>query len=101
MDGDCSTITFVLDGINYTALEDENDGYRSCLDSLTTDDRLVKNIFPACEVLCTMESGYNEILYFTDTTTGKEVLAIGTEAFDDYYPTYIDRFTPENMAVNK
>jgi hypothetical protein len=40
------------------------------------------------------------MLLATDRTTNKLVLEVGTENIDDYYPGFVGRFHPENMAVN-
>lgn len=101
---DCRTVDFVLDGRTYTALEDPNDGYRSYLGELLESSQPVKNTFPAC--LVTGEQRKNDeyhdcnIIDLRDTTTGKVVLSIGTDYYDDYYPCFVGEFDPTAMAVN-
>ena len=48
---DCNTISFRLDGIVYTAIEDPSDGYRSSMDNIFVDNREMKNVFPSIQVM--------------------------------------------------
>lgn len=102
----CQTISFVLDGVTYTVIEDPEDGYRSSMREIIIDGIVVENTFAPVEVLGVMRQqdkyGYkNEILDLLDTITAKVVLSAGTENTDDYYPCFVAEYTPENMAVNK
>ena len=106
---DCNCVKFTLDGITYCAVEDPSDGWRSYCKTLVISDASAKYSFPPLQVLCVMESGKElndeppylvDVLRCIDVITGKEVLAIGTEGFDDYYPGCVMRYTPENMAHN-
>jgi len=103
-------IRFRLDGITYIAMEDPEDGYRSCLGSLFVSADKVKNTFPPCEVICVYRNKEDEtrtysvecdIIRFIDKTTGLVVLEIGTTNTDDYYPSFVGIFNPQNMAVNQ
>lgn len=96
---DASVCRFVLDGKAYTATEDPDDGYRSYLGTLQEGGE-VKNSFPAQRVLCYMRGGSDETLVFRDVVTGKEVLEVGTDNTDDYYPSFVAHFQPQNMAIN-
>lgn len=100
-----SVIRFVLDGKVYTAREDDNDGYRSAMDSLTEGGE-VRNTFAPQRVLCSLrtEGEYgskDNTLVMRDVVTGKEVLEVGTDNTDDYYPSFVADFRPENMACNQ
>ena len=100
-----SVCRFVLDGKVYTAREDDNDGYRSAMEDLTEGGE-VKNAFPPQRVLCSMrtEGKYgstDHVLVMRDVVTGKEVLEVGTDNTDDYYPSFVANFRPENMACNQ
>lgn len=100
-----SVCRFVLDGKAYTAAEDENDGYRSSMKSLVLGGE-VNNRFAPQRGLCTMrtEGEYgrkDETLVMRDVVTGKEVLEVGTDNTDDYYPSFVANFQPENMACNQ
>ncbi len=101
-----NTMTFVLDGRAYCAIEDPSDGYRSCLRDITeVPMEMVKNTFAPCKVLARHRtqgrySGTDDILECLDVVTGKTVLEVGTDNADDYYPSYVANFSPEHMAVN-
>lgn len=95
---------FVLDGKAYTVREDDNDDYRSSMRDLL-EGGVVKNIFAPVRVLCSMRTegqygGKDETLVMRDVVTGKEVLEIGTDNTDDYYPSFVADFRPENMTSN-
>ncbi len=100
----CEVINFVLDSVTYTAVEDPEDGYRSCMRDIYVSETEVVNNFPSQEVVGVMRqpSVYNkhDVIDFIDTTTGKIVLSVGTTDIDDYYPGWVAVFTPENMAIN-
>lgn len=99
-----SVCRFVLDGKVYTACEDDNDGYRSALGSLKEGGE-VKNRFASVRVLCCMRTanghgGTDETLVMRDVITGKEALEVGTDNTDDYYPSFVADFRPQNMFQN-
>ena len=102
---DASVVNFVLDGKTYRAIEDPSDGYRSSLRSLKLTRHKVENRFTPVEVLGIYRdrSRYDEadIIQFFDTKNGKLVLEVGTDRSDDYYPSFVGSFTPENMHVNE
>lgn len=99
-----SVINFTLDGKTYTAIEDPSDGYRSSLRSLHVTRKKPKNTFAPVEVLCIyrIDEGYHEsdILEFYDIANGKIVLKVGTNRSDDYYPSFVARWVPENLSIN-
>jgi hypothetical protein len=101
-------ISFVLDGIVYTATEDPDDGYRSYMGTLSVGGSVANTFAPQC-VLCSYYTGKidedsyytaNELLIARDVVTGKEVLRIGTSNTDDYYPWFTADFDPTAMACN-
>lgn len=103
---DCELVRFRLDGKVYTAIEDPSDGYRSSLGSLilSPNDEM-RNVFPPVRVLVRKKDddrygNTNETIQFIDLVTGKTVLEIGTDNSDDYYPSFVGSFSPENMATN-
>lgn len=101
-----NTITFVLDGHAYCAMEDPSDGYRSSMRDIVEVPNTVKNTFTPCRVLAQHRTkcdyGHSsDVLECLDIVTGKVVLEVGTENDDDYYPSYVANFTPEHMAVNQ
>jgi hypothetical protein len=98
-------IRFVLDGKTYTAREDDNDGYRSAMEDLV-EGGVCKNQFAPQRVLCSIrtEGEYgskDDVLEMRDIATGKLVLEVGTDNTDDYYPSFVANFKPENMACNQ
>ena len=101
---DCEVVNFVLDGVTYTAIEDPNDGYRSCMEEIKVSDTPIINNFPGQRVVATMRPdekyANNDILDLIDVVTGKVVLSIGTDNYDDYYPCWVAVFYPENMSIN-
>lgn len=102
----CQTISFVLDGVTYTVIENPDDGYRSSMREIITDSIVVENTFAPVEVLGVMRQrdeygNVSDALDLLDTTTAKVVLSAGTNNTDDYYPCFVAEFMPENMAINQ
>lgn len=100
-----TVVYFVLDGVTYRVYEDPSDGYRSSMGSFdVVTDYVVKNRFPEQQVFGVMRpDGYdkNDTIEFMDAMTSKVVLALGTDSYDDWYPTFVFEWNPENMAINK
>lgn len=93
-----NAIRFRIDGVIYIAMEDREDGYRSCMGSLEVSDLPMNNTFRGIPVIGVVTKTINEdILSFVSVKTGKEVLAIGTDYGDSWYPCYVSSWTPENM----
>lgn len=108
VEGDVAdSITFVLDGVAYTAQEDPSDGYRSYLGALYIGGECA-NTFPPVRVLARevgrRENDYGsrevELLELVDAVTGEIVLEVGTDNSDDYYPSFVASFRPQHMAIN-
>jgi len=104
---DCSACRFRLDGKVYLAIEDPSDGYRSSLASLAQfeDEVPMENVFPAVQVLARHRPAGRygreaDILELIDIKTGAVVLEVGTDNTNDYYPSFVASFSPENMATN-
>ena len=98
---DCNCIRFRLDGTVYVAIEDPNDGYRSCMGELKVmEDATMTNVFLWTRVIarCSTE---DDILYLVDETTGEVVVEVGTDCSDDYYPYFVANFNPGAMVINK
>lgn len=102
---DANVMRFRLDGKVYTAVENPDDGYRSSMDRLYAADEPISNVFPPCKVLVRKKPddryGRNDTLEMIDVATGKVVIEVGTDNSDDYYPSFVANFMPENMAVNR
>lgn len=97
---DCEVIRFVLDGKTYTASQDPEDGYRSSMKEIMVSDDKVINTFPPVEVIGKMQHddySFNDVLELYNINTGKLILAVGTENYDDYYPCWVADFNPEAM----
>jgi hypothetical protein len=105
---DASVCRFRLDGAIWMAVEDPNDGYRSSMREVTklranTAVKLV-NVFPPVQVLGVYHERRRyeacDILELYATANGKLLLTVGTENNDDYYPSFVANFVPENLPVN-
>ena len=100
---EANALSFRLDKIVYTALEDPSDGYRSSMERLFIEKKRMKNVSPAIKVMGIMKPTdwhENNTLQFYDVTTGKLVLEVGTDRADDYYPSFVANFMPQNMITN-
>lgn len=95
----CDVIRFVLDGVTYAAIENPSDGYCGHLHGLFISDTPITNSFPPVRVFARTRDDH-EILDFYDVKNGKSVLSIGTDYNDEYYPTFVATFTPEDMSIN-
>lgn len=98
-------IDFKLNGKVYRAVEDDNDGYRSmCEKILVLPTKKTETSFEPVVVYGVPRNniGYyeNEIVDFYDIVTNKIILSIGTESVNDYYPTFIMDWIPENLCLN-
>jgi hypothetical protein len=116
---DRSAIYFTLNDITYVAMEDDNDGYRSAMEEIKLADNVIdeisdkvirsapkqlQNRFKPVQVLCVMRLYGRDGCYILDcydVITGKLVLSIGTDNTDDYYPSFVSDFYPENMVINQ
>jgi hypothetical protein len=99
-----SVVDFILDGKILSAVEDPEDDYRSSLDSLliNREGAIVKNKFPDCFVTGVRgTNGVEDVVRLIDKTTGKIVLAIGTDNNDSYYPVFVGEFDPTAMKINQ
>jgi hypothetical protein len=102
---DCDSISFVLDGVVFTAVEDPSDGYRSSMRELLIGGDPVKFTFPPVRVVGRMRGDgeyheTNDVLELVDVLNGKTILCVGTENTDDYYPYFVAEWSPQNMACN-
>lgn len=102
---DCNVCRFRLNGTVYVVIEDPSDGYRSSMREIKVAPKAeMVNVFPPVQVLAIHRdrSRYDaaDILALYDVTTAKPVLEVGTDNSDDYYPSFVANFQPENMASN-
>jgi hypothetical protein len=107
---DANTLLFILDGVTYYVVEDASDGYRSSMkDIQIVSDRSVANRFQPVRVNATHEASRKgdwsteecDLLTLTDVESGKVVLEVGTLNSDDYYPSFVGNWLPQNLAVNQ
>lgn len=105
----CNYVKFELDGITYMAVEDPDDGYRSCCRELKMVDEECKISLPGIFVECKMRDDFpeiygieeNDILEFYDVGNNQMFMAVGTGNTNDYYPYFVFEYTPEALCCNK
>lgn len=101
-------ILLTIDGINYIAYTDPNDGWRSygCFKETTMKQKFT---FPkqVINVEVTKENGVDEsgwsidkeFMTFTNDN-GDIILKIGTDYTDTWYPMAISEYYPQNLPIN-
>lgn len=107
--GESINVTLVcIDGIVYGAYEDPHDGYRSygtfkkmpdnitCQYNFLPQPVIIKKVYPDFA-----NNKFEEFMIILDAENGKEVLKIGTDTSDSYYPFCIFNYSPENFNINK
>lgn len=92
-------ILFTLDGTTYNAIEDLEDGYRSSLNEIVITEFRPRYTFPGHFVIGYMEE--ETILAFKDAASQLDVLRIGTNHDDSYYPFFVSEWMPENLYMNQ
>lgn len=107
-DDDANGLGFVIDGICYVAWEDQDDGYRSCMDELQSSADIPKwitrfeNTSVMCKYVTERADQYRtmicqDILQVVSKETGKLVLEAGTDGDDEYYPVFVAHWMPEAL----
>lgn len=105
----CNYVKFKLDGITYMAVEDPDDGYRSCCRELEVVDEECRTKLPDILVECKMRDDVrddiwgteeNDILEFYDTNNKQMFMAVGTGNTNDYYPYFVFEYMPEELSCN-
>lgn len=106
----CNYVKFKLDGVTYMAVEDPDDGYRSCCRDLEIVNEECKISLPNILVECKMRDDFhdsilgteeNDILEFYDVGNNQMFMAVGTGNTNDYYPYFVFEYTPETLCCNK
>lgn len=85
---------FKIDDMVWEAMEDEDDGYRSCLGSVQRLDRndLIFYNNPFARVMLEYNENSSSDLYcLRDVVTNHVWLEFGTNNTDDYYPMFTFR----------
>lgn len=105
-----NAIIFVINDAAYCAVENPEDGYRSCLrdDIGVLPATFVRNRFAPVAVTVAIRAtstdgsqyGSAEVLVVKDKATGLAVLEVGTENADDYYPCFVATWSPQHLSVN-
>lgn len=102
---DSQVMLFVLDNITYAAIEDPYDGYRSMLDEIVILEKgciAINNTFNPIDVFIkVLDDDHYTLLKIIDSVTKMDVIKVGTENEDDYYPLCVLKFFPENMVINQ
>jgi hypothetical protein len=101
---DADAFSFGMDDHVYTALEDPSDGYRSQLEAILVDCDTADVTFCPIQVFATMrttEYGGDRVLDIYDIASSLRIISVGTRNSDDYYPSFVAEWIPENMAVNR
>jgi len=103
--GDANGILFKLDGVSYLALEDEINGYRSCMKELQEVNFYPNNSFEPVPIFCNHKTkgeynGKANILEIYNKSGGI-ILRIGTDNIDNYYPCYLENYYPENISTKE
>lgn len=110
-DTDIDVDLFCIDGVTYGAFIDPHDGYRSYGVIKKMPEYKCQYTFPPQpikienKIIKGNPMDYfvedKHLLVMTDATNGKEVLVVGTDYTDDYYPNACFRWQPENLEINK
>lgn len=103
-----NVMLFCIDGVVYGAYEDPSDGYRSYgyIEKYEGDAKLY--MFSPQPVMIwhddkTREEDHTDesVLRMVDFKTGKEILTVGTNYDESYYPYCIFHYQPENLYINQ
>lgn len=110
-DTDVDVDLFCIDGVTYGAFIDPNDGYRSYGVIKKMPEYKCQYTFPPQPIKIENKiikgnpmdyfAEDKHLLVMTDATNGKEVLVVGTDYTDDYYPNACFHWQPENLEINK
>lgn len=112
LSGEATGAIFTLEDRTYLVFEDPSDGYRSGAGPLLSFNGSAYKIggdwYPTYireAVLCTIRTkgaygGEDYVLELRSKKTGQLIFEIGTENVDDYYPSYVCRWSPEGLSAN-
>ena len=92
---------FKLDKLVYEAVEDEDDGYRSCLNEVVLVDKgsmIFQRRMLARVVVGEADHGDFEGWQLIDAKDGHVWLRFGTDHVDDYYPMFTFEYQPKAPA---
>lgn len=89
---------FRIGDLTFEAIEDEGDGYRSCLDHVRIVDNL-RPIFHEEVTIYPLEEIDNGIKLVNKLNLS--VLEVGTSDYEEYYPCFHFKWEPANLIENK
>ena len=101
---DSQVMRFRLDGQVYVAVEDPEDGYRSCLEDLfRSEAEDISTSFEPVRVVARHRTrgscgDKDDVLELVDFWSGQVVIEVGTEAVACEYPGFVAAFYPEAMT---
>lgn len=110
-DGTAEGVILTIDGKNYVAYTDPEDGYRSYGCFHEDNSYKQKNSFPPQEVIVSNEDwdevdengwphkGDKIVIYNPETK--QEIFSCGTSHDDSYYPVGFWHYHPENLPINQ
>lgn len=93
---DSDVLTFILDDITFSVIEDPEDGYRSSMRELVIGEYKCKNTFKPIPVVCKMNDNEDkEVLevYWEDHL----ILEVGTDHTDSWYPYFVGHWDPTHV----
>lgn len=97
-------VNVVMDGLTYTIHENPDDGYRSYAEGdIRVSNKKIVNRFQPFEAIAVKRLGGtygNDVLDIYDLKNGQRIISVGTENSDDYYPSFLAEFMPENIHYN-
>jgi hypothetical protein len=105
---DATIVSFGLDKMVIFVHEDPSDGYRShvgdvIVTGLVDTPKVHNRILPVDQyVICEFsDSSDEDILRIRSVKTGLLIFEIGTDNADDYYPSFIWNYHPQNLDANQ
>lgn len=109
---DANVMRIRLDGVCYTVTEDPSDGYRSSLGEIfRSDGKDMVNVFnpqwvygrwkDQSDVRHDDPNNLSDVIEIIDLWTHKVIIEVGTDHTDEWYPSFVASFHPENMNINK
>lgn len=116
-DSDACGLSFCVNGRTFTAVEDGNDGYRSAMGGLfEREGNHCKNAFSPIPLalrlresaddigqepsdLAVSEAREADMADLVCPETQRDILCVGTDYSEDYYPTFINHFSAEELTL--
>lgn len=108
---DASGVLFGLDDTIYLVFEEESDGYRSSAGPLLSFVGSAYELggsyheYLSEPVICShgtrgQYGGESDALEVRSKETGGLIFRVGTDNVDDYYPSFVVEWRPENLSAN-